>query len=75
MVNRDNIYDAVENLIDFRHNYCLNVKETDQRNDLTFRCKECPFAFIDGDIEKCKVKTFFIKYADSDQLERSAVMR
>ena len=41
--NKDDIQEAVRSLHNFTHNWCLNCEETEKKNDLVFRCKECEF--------------------------------
>ena len=53
--NSDNITKAVEGLVQFTKNWCMNCEETDKQEDLIFRCSECEFQTNDG---KCLVKTF-----------------
>lgn len=56
MGNNDNLTVAVAGLSIFRHNWCMNVEETEKQNDLIFRCNECPFISNPGG--KCLVKEF-----------------
>ena len=53
--NKDDVTEAVHGLDIFTKNWCMNCKETDEKNDLVFRCKECEFGIGDG---QCLVKTF-----------------
>ena len=53
--NKDDITEAVHGLDIFTKNWCMNCKETDEKNDLIFRCKECEFQEAGG---VCLVKTF-----------------
>ena len=53
--NADNITKAVEGLDKFAKNWCMNCKETDEQNDLVFRCKECEFETV---TEQCLIKMF-----------------
>ena len=55
--NADNLDKAVEGLNQFTHNYCMNCKETEEKNQLVFRCKECIFQDALG---ICLVKEFVI---------------
>ena len=71
-VNKDNVFDAIEGLIQFRHNWCLNVAETEKRDDLTFRCKECHFNDQIGG--GCLIKIFIKKHGSQEQQERSQVI-
>ena len=71
-VNKDNIFDAIEGLIQFRHNWCLNVAETEKRDDLTFRCKECHFNDQIGG--GCLIKIFIKKHGSQEQQEKSQVI-
>ena len=54
--NKDNIAEAIHGFDIFTKNYCLNCKESEEKDDLIFRCKECPFiSTSDG---KCLIKKF-----------------
>lgn len=53
--NSDNIEKAVQGLDQFTKNWCMNCKETDEKNDLVFRCSECEFVTYE---DKCLVKMF-----------------
>ncbi len=55
--NQDNIDKAVEGLNQFTKNWCMNCKETDSRNELIFRCKECNFK---GELGVCKIKNLLL---------------
>ena len=55
--NSDDITKAVCGLDTFTKNWCMNCEETDKRNELTFRCKECNFQ---GELGVCKIKEFVI---------------
>ena len=55
----DNDQKAVELLDNFTKAFCINVNISNATDDLTFRCKECPFE--DGDM--CRVKEFKNKFA------------
>lgn len=47
--NKDDITEAIHGLDIFRKNWCMNCKETEEKNDLTFRCKECEFSSTLGE--------------------------
>lgn len=53
--NKDDIIAALEGLRQFMHNFCMNCTETEEKNDLVFRCGECEFADGSGN---CMVKVF-----------------
>ena len=55
--NSDDITKAVGGLDTFTKNWCMNCEETDKRNELIFRCKECNFQ---GELGACKIKEFVI---------------
>ena len=71
-INLNNPSDAIEGLIQFRHNWCMNVTETDKQEDLVFRCKECHFNDQVGG--GCLVKIFIKKHGSPEQQERSQVI-
>ena len=70
-INFDNKDKAINGLIQFRHNWCMNVSETNKTNELVFRCKECSFSQKNGD---CLVKIFIGKHATDEQWQKSQVM-
>lgn len=41
--NQDNITEAIHGLDIFTKNFCMNVKATEEKDDLVFRCNECEF--------------------------------
>ena len=41
--NKDDVKEAVASLDRFTKNWCMNCKETEETNDLVFRCSECVF--------------------------------
>ena len=49
---------AVKLLDDFTKAFCINLDISNATDDLTFRCKECPFE----DKDKCRVKEFKNKF-------------
>ena len=53
--NKDDVMTAINGLNLFTHNYCMNCKETDEKNDLVFNCDKCEFKSEDG---KCLIKVF-----------------
>lgn len=53
--NADNLEKAIEGLDQFTKNWCMNCKETEEKNNLTFRCGECNFK---GKIGICRIKEF-----------------
>lgn len=52
--NKDDVKEAVASLDRFTKNWCMNCKETEETNDLVFRCGEC--VFKEG--ETCLIKKF-----------------
>lgn len=42
--NSDNLDKAIEGLDQFTKNWCMNCKETEEKDDLVFRCEECNFS-------------------------------
>lgn len=57
--NKDDIQEAIHGLDIFCKNWCMNVKETEETDQLTFRCDECLFAEKNGD---CDIKCFGLKH-------------
>lgn len=55
--NEDNLDKAVEGLDMFTKNWCMNCKETEEKNDLVFRCNECNF---NSELGICLIKEFVI---------------
>ena len=53
--NKDDVTEAIHGLDIFTKNWCMNCKETEEKNDLTFRCKECEFSSTLGE---CLIKSF-----------------
>ena len=53
--NADNLDKAIEGLDQFAKNWCMNCKETEEKNDLVFRCEECNFKGKSG---LCYIKSF-----------------
>ena len=58
--NSDNLNIACMALDIFTKSWCMNCKETNKRNDITFRCDECEFQ---KDNHDCLVKLFVINHA------------
>lgn len=52
--NKDDLTEAIHGLDIFTKNWCMNCKETNKKNDLVFRCLECPFK----DRDECLIKQF-----------------
>ena len=57
--NKDDVTEAIHGLDIFTKNWCMNCKETEEKNDLTFRCKECEFSSTLGE---CLIKMFANKH-------------
>jgi len=55
--NEDNLEKAIEGLDQFTKNWCMNCKETEEKNELVFRCEECNFTNKKG---ICLIKEFVI---------------
>lgn len=51
---KDDTHSAIDGLNSFTKNWCMDVKLTERRGDLVFRCKKCDFS-IEG---KCLIKQF-----------------
>ena len=58
--NSDNLDEAIKGLNQFTKNWCMNCKETEEKNNLTFRCSKCNFSDIGG---ICKIKEFVVDKA------------
>ena len=58
-VNKDDTTEAVHGLDIFTKNWCMNVKETVENNEPTFRCQHCEF--LHNDCE-CLIKIFTQKH-------------
>ena len=56
--NKDDVKEAVASLDKFTKNWCMNCKETEETNDLVFRCGECFFSQGEG----CLIKKFKVKH-------------
>jgi len=59
--NSDNLEKAIESLDQFTKNWCMNCKETEEKNDLIFRCGECNFCDEKGG---CCIKSFVLDKTD-----------
>lgn len=70
-INFDNKYEAINGLIQFKHNWCMNVAETERQNDLIFRCNECQFSDKDG---FCFVNIFIKQHGTKEQQKNARVM-
>lgn len=66
--NADDINLAIIGLGIFRKSFCVNVKETDKRNEPVFRCRDCPFT--DAATNICAVKKFLNKYATEEERQK-----
>lgn len=71
--NEDNLEKAVEGLDQFTKNWCMNCKETEEKNDLTFRCSECNFRKKTGDIGICLIKEFVMDKTDDMPIDFGAM--
>ena len=69
--NEDNIDKAIHGLDEFTKNWCMNVKETEEKNDLVFRCKECEFEASNG---YCLVKNFAFNHESDYDLGKFGSM-
>lgn len=52
--SKDDTHSAIDGLNAFTKNWCMDVKLTERRGDLVFRCDKCEFS-IDGN---CLIKQF-----------------
>ena len=57
--NEDNLEIALDGLGQFCHNWCMNCKETEEKNEPIFRCKSCDFRKENG---SCQIKIFLHNY-------------
>lgn len=55
--NKDNLDKAIEGLDQFTKNWCMNCKETEEKNEPIFRCSECNFRDA---LAICLIKEFVI---------------
>lgn len=70
--NKDDVNAAIDGLSQFCHNFCMNCAETEAKNDLVFRCKECPFEEKGTGV--CFVKVFLNEYGTPEQIDKSTSM-
>ena len=70
-INFDNKDEAINGLIQFKHNWCMNVAETEKQNDLTFRCDECLFS---GNDHCCFVNMFINRLGTKEQQKEARVI-
>lgn len=71
MENKDDIDKAIAGLDQFTKNWCMNCKETEKKNDLVFRCKECIFKRNDS---RCLVKLFANNHESNFDMSKSGSM-
>ena len=57
--NSDNLTVACMALDIFSKSWCMNCKETNKRNNITFRCNECEFQKNNG---HCLIKQFVMNH-------------
>ena len=69
--NKDDVKLAVDGLSIFCHSWCMNCRETEEKEDLVFRCKVCQFEMEDG---RCSVKVFVGKHGTESQKESAFSM-
>ena len=69
--NVDDLDKAIEGLAQFCHNFCMNVEETEKKQDLVFRCKECEFRL---DKKYCAVKMFLANHGTPEQINTGTCM-
>lgn len=55
--NEDNVTEAVHGLDQFTKNWCMNCKETSEKNEPIFRCNGCVFN-ITPETGDCAIKKF-----------------
>lgn len=53
--NKDDITEAVHGLDIFTKNWCMNYKETEEKNEPMFMCDKCEFRRKNG---VCRIKEF-----------------
>lgn len=53
--NKDDPTEAIHGLDIFTKNWCMNCKETEEKNEPIFRCNSCAFSLEEG---KCLIKKF-----------------
>ena len=70
--NKDDVDTAIDGLSQFCHSFCMNCAETEAKNDLVFRCAECPFD--DKKTHKCSVKVFLHRYGTAEQIDNATAM-
>ena len=61
--NEDNLEKALEGLGQFCHNWCMNCKETIDKDEPIFRCKQCDFENENG---TCQIKIFLNNYTSGN---------
>lgn len=59
--NEDNLEKALDGLGQFCHNWCMNCKETKEKNEPIFRCKSCDFQNRNG---SCQIKIFLFNHTN-----------
>ena len=66
--NSDDLYKAIQGLDQFTKSWCMNCKETEETDELVFRCGECSFLVED---DMCKIKEFAFKHEDESKYDMS----
>ena len=60
--NEDNLGNAIQGLDQFTKNWCMDCKQTEEKNEPVFRCDRCIFQKKNG---ICEIKEFVIdNYGD-----------
>lgn len=72
MEEKDYLKKSLEGLGKFCQNWCMDKKETKEKNDLVFRCKCCDFRNED---KTCQIKTFLNNHAGEDAGKYTAMSR
>lgn len=70
--NKDDLNGAIAGLSQFCHNWCMNVEQTELKDDLVFRCDSCEFE--EKETGKCFVKMFLCEHATKDQRDKATSM-
>lgn len=66
----DNIEEAEKALNNFCANWCLDIKKSEELEQLYFKCKNCIFSRIPG---QCLIRDFFINCDIQQQIENGEI--
>ena len=72
-MNHDDLKEAIKGLDIFAKNWCMNCAETEKRNDLVFRCRECEFE--EHQTGRCYLKMFAHNHGTKEDLKNFGSMR